>query len=466
MTAMTQPSSGRLDAANGQYPLSYTQEFFCSLDLGDDDGGFGKRFHLATALRIAGRVDIPALQGALDDVVARHESLRTVVIRTAEPAYQQVYPPCQVPLEVRDLPASDQPRNVVAEELILEAERGSISPRQVPVLRATLSRFDDNDSVLMLLTHHSATDAWSVSVIARDLAACYDARVSHRPVDLPPVRQYREFAQWQKSGAGAISAQVHEYWQDKLRGARAAVLPNDRPRPMAYTRPFCAYNYFVDTAAMAPAVSLSHRARSSMFMVLMAAFYVFVHEVTGRADSAIRALTFGRNEPQFHNTLGPFINFVPFRTDISACVSFRDIVASTKDTCIDAYANEVPIIVVEHDVPDFNALHAEPGNSQLIVGMWQQPAGAESALPIADGAHVIYRRDLSSYETSDIPNGMVWNMAVGPAGDLAGNITYNVDEWDEQKVAGWTARYHQILSGLASQPDQPWRELVSKAWPG
>jgi hypothetical protein len=460
---MTEQSSSQPDAANGQYPLSYTQEFFCSLDEGDDHGGFGKRFHLATALRIAGRVDIPTLQGALDDVVERHESLRTVVIRDAKPAYQQVYPPCQVPLEVRDIPASDQPRGMVAEELILEAERGTISPRQVPVLRATLSRFDDNDSVLMLLTHHSATDAWSVGVIARDLAAFYDARASDRAVDLPPVKQYREFAQWQKSGAGAIPDEVHRYWQVKLDGAHAAVLPGDRPQPAAYTRPFSAYNYFVDTAEMAPAVTFAQQARSSMFMVMMAAFYVFVHELTGRADSAIRALTFGRNEPQFHDTLGPFINFVPFRSDISACASFRDIVASTKDTCIDAYANEVPIIVIEHDVPDFNALHAVPGNSQLIVGMWQQQAGAESAVPIADGAHVIYKRELRSYETSDIPNGMVWNMAVGPAGDLAGNITYNVDEWDEQTVTGWTARYHQILSRLVSEPDRPWREFVGVA---
>lgn len=457
---MTQRSSGKPEA-NGQYPLSYTQDFFRSLDEGEDQGGFGKRFHLATALRVTGRVDIPTLQGALDDVVARHESLRTVVTRDAEPAYQQVYPPCQVLLEVRDLPASDQPRDQIAEELILEAERGSIDPRQVPVLRATLSRFDDNDSVLMLLTHHSATDAWSVSLIARDLAAFYDARANHHPVDLPPVSQYREFAQWQKSGAGAIPAEVRKYWQDKLHGAYAAALPNDRPRPPAYTRPFSALNYFVDPAEMAPAVNFAQQTRSSMFMVLMAAFYVFVHELTGRTDSAIRGLTFGRNEPRFHDTLGPFINFVPFRTDIAAYVSFRDIVASTKDTCIDAYANEVPIMVIEQELPDFNALHAEPGNSQLIVGMWQQQAGAESAVPIADGAYVIYQRDLLSYETSDIPSGMVWNMAVGQAGGLTGNITYNVDEWDKQTVVGWTTRYRRILAELASQPDRPWRELVS-----
>jgi hypothetical protein len=459
---MTQQASSQPGAANGQYPLSYTQEWFCSLDEGDDNGAFGKRFHLVTGLRITGRVDIPALQGALDDVVERHELLRTVVIRDADPPYQQVYPPCQVPLEVRDLPASDQPRDLIAEEMIIEAERSSISPRQVPVMRATLSRFDDNDSVLVLLTHHSATDAWSVNVVTRDLAAFYDARTHHHPVDLPPVTQYREFAQWQKSGSAAVPDEVRTYWQDKLRGARALVIPNDRPRPAVYSRPMSGYNYVVGPGEIAPVVTFTHQMRCSMFMVMLAAFEVFAHEVTGRADPAFRALTFGRNEPAFHNTLGLFLNMVPFRTDISQCASFREIVASTKDTCIDAYSNEVPIAVIEQEVPDFMALAAEPGNSEIIVGMWQQQPEAENVLPIADGALTIYKRKLPSHETSDHPRGMVWNMAAGEAG-LAGNVNYNLDEFDEQKVTGWTARYHQILSRLVSQPDQPWRELISSS---
>ncbi len=461
---MTHQSSSQPDTTNGRYPLSYTQEWFCSLDEGDDNGAFGKRFHLVTGLRIAGRVDIPTLQGALDDVVARHELLRTVVMRDAQPPYQQVYPPCRVPLEVRDLPAGDKPRDLVAEELIIEAERGSsISPRQVPVMRATLCRFDDNDSVLVLLTHHSATDAWSVGVVTRDLAAFYDARANHHPVDLPPVKQYREFAQWQKSGPAAAGDDVRKYWQEKLHGAHALTLPGDRPRPAVYTRPMSAYNYIIDAGEMAPAVKFAHQTRSSMFMVLLAAFGVFVHEVTGRSDPAIRALTFGRNEQQFHNTLGLFLNMVPFRTDLSQCASFREIVASTRDTCIDAYANEVPISVIEQDVPGFMALAAEPGNSEVIVGMWQQQPETESVLPIADGALTIYKRSLPSYETSDHPRGMVWNMAAGQTGNLAGNVIYNIDEFDEQKVNGWIAQYHQILARLASHPDQPWREVVRAA---
>src|SRR5579863_850457 len=182
---MAQQSPSQPDAAMGRYPLSFTQQYFLSLDEGDLKGAFGNRFTIVSALRIAGHVDIPTLQGALDDVVARHELLRTVVVRDAQPPYQQVCPPCQVPLEVRDWPATGRPRDVIAEELIIEAEKGTMTPRQVPVIRAVFTRFDDRDSVLVVVVHHSASDAWSQNVILHDLAAFYDARANQRVADLP-----------------------------------------------------------------------------------------------------------------------------------------------------------------------------------------------------------------------------------------------------------------------------------------
>jgi hypothetical protein len=103
MAAMTE-SSLALDQESKRYPLSFTQEWFVTLDQGDDGGTFGRRFILVSAIRITGPVDLAVLQGALDDVVARHELLRTLVIRDADPPYQIMRPPCPVPLEVRDLP--------------------------------------------------------------------------------------------------------------------------------------------------------------------------------------------------------------------------------------------------------------------------------------------------------------------------------------------------------------------------
>jgi condensation enzyme len=458
---MTQHSPSQPDATTGRYPLSFTQQYFHSLDEGDDNGAFGNRFTIVSGLRIAGHVDIPALQGALDDVVQRHELLRTVVVRDAQPPYQQVYPPCRVPLEIRDCPATERPRDLMAEELIIEAEKGTMTPRQVPVIRAIFTTFDDRDSVLVLVVHHSASDAWSQTVILRDLAAFYDARASPHPVNLPPVKQYRDYAEWQKAGA-ADTSDARQYWREKLDGARVLALPNDRPRPEVYSRPFSGYNYVVSAGEIAAAPRFAQATRSSMFMVLMAAFSVFSYELTGRADPAIRSFTTGRNEPAFQNTMGLFLNLVPFRTDISRCASFREIVASTRDTCIDAYAHEIPITVIEQDLPEFNAPHDDPKNSQFILGMYQAQSG-DAVLPIANGAYPIDKRTLPSSETSDIPSGMVWNMAITSSGVLAGNVVYNLDEFDERKVTGWVSDYNRILAGLVSEPDREWRQLADIA---
>lgn len=454
---MTEQLPRQPAARPARYPLSFTQHYFHTLDEGDLNGAFGNRFTIVSALRITGHVDIPTLQGAFDDVVARHELLRTVVVRDEDPPYQQVYPPCRVPLAVQDAPAGDRPRDLIAEDLLIEAEKQTMTPREVPVIRAALTRFDDRDSVLTVVVHHSASDAWSQNVVLRDLAACYSARAGQHPVDLPPVKQYREYAEWQRAGA-AETSDARRYWREKLRGGHVLAVPNDRPRPEVYSRPFSAHNYQVDASEMAATARFAVQTRSSMFMVMMAAFSVFAYELTGHADLGIRAFTTGRNEPAFQNTMGLFLNLVPFRTDISGCASFRDIVARTRDTCIDAYAHEVPITVIEEDLPGFNAPHDDPRNSQIILGMYQtQPGG--TGLTIGDRADLIFKHAPSS-ETSDIPSGMVWNMSFGRSGQLSGDVVYNLDEFDERKVTGWVSDFHRILRRLVSEPDREWRRLA------
>ena len=147
---MTKPSLPQ-DQKPARYPLSFTQEWFLTLDQGDDGGPFGRRYLLVSPVRITGLVDLAVLRGALDDVVARHELLRTLVVRDADPPYQLVCPPCPVPLEVRDLPpVTGTSRDMVIQELIVEAQAGTISAREVPLLHARLCRFDDRDSALLL----------------------------------------------------------------------------------------------------------------------------------------------------------------------------------------------------------------------------------------------------------------------------------------------------------------------------
>jgi condensation enzyme len=458
MVAVTE-SSPAADQRTQHYPLSFTQEWFLTLDQGEDGGTFGSRFTMVRPIQITGPVDIGVLQGALDDVVARHELLRTVVVRDADPPYQQVLPPCQVPLGVRDLPpVTGKSREKVLQELIYET--GSISAREVPLLRAQLCKFDDRDSVLFLTVHHSACDAWSSHVIMRDLGAFYAARATGTPAELPPVRQYREYAEWQRANATSTAEDGSPaYWQDKLRGAREFTIPNDHGHPDSYSRPYSQHAHGIEADVMAKASALAVASRTTVFPVLLSAFYVLAHEITGATDLTIRAFTAGRDVEQFHNTMGLFLNCVPFRTDIGDCMSFRDIVAHAKETFIDAIAHELPVNVIEQTFPDFIKSRDDLRTSQFIISIEVSQLGEDLIFPIAEGAREIVVPWPEEEGHRDIPSGTVWFVDLPPSDALSGFVMFNLDEFDEVTVAGWAADLRRILASAVRDPDQDWKTL-------
>jgi condensation enzyme len=458
-------SSLALDQESTRYPLSFTQEWFITLDQGDDGGTFGPRFMMVSALRVTGHVDLEVLQGSLDDVVARHELLRTLVVRDADPPYQMVLPPCRVPLEVRDLPpVTGKSRDVVVQELILQAEAGSISARQVPLIKALLCTFDDRDSVLLLTVHHSVSDGWSIQVIYRDLGAFYTARRTGIAAVLPQMRQYREYAAWQRASAASTAEDgAPRYWQHKLDGAREFTIPNDHGHPDSYSRPYSMHVHQIEPEVMNAAAALATATRSTLFTVMLSAFYILAHQLTGTTDLAIRAFTAGRDELQFQNTMGLFLNCVPFRTDIAGCASFRDIVAATRETFIDAMAHELPVNVIEQTFPDFTKSREDLRTSQFIIANQQGQLGANLTFPIADGARGVIDQTLQGSEVHDIPSGTVWNLSARQSGELNGDVLFNLDEFDESTVVGWAAGLRRILAGAVREPDRDWRLLAGPA---
>jgi hypothetical protein len=451
-------SSPVADQQEKCYPLSFTQEWFLTLDQGDDGGTFGPRFILVTPIRITGPVDLAALQGALDDVVARHELLRTVVVRDADPPCQQVYPPCPVPLEVRDLPPDPgKPRDTVIQELMYQTD--PVSTREVPLMRARLCRFDDRDSVLFLTVHHSVTDGWSVHVIMRDLGAFYAARATGTPAELPPVRQYREYAAWQRASATSTAEDgAPAYWRDKLQGAREFTIPNDHGHPDSYSRPYSLHAHDIEPGVMAKASALATASRTTMFPVLLSAFYILAYEITGATDLTIRAFTAGRDVEEFHNTMGLFLNVIPLRTSLDGCTSFRDIIARAKETFIDAIAHELPVGVIEQTFPDFVKSREDLRTSQFIISNSVGQLGSELVIPIAEGAREIAVPPLEEEGHRDIPSGVVWDLDVS-SNVLSGGVLFNLDEFDESTVAGWAADLQRILTAAVGHPDQDWKTL-------
>lgn len=449
------------EGGTDRIPLSGQQELWCA---GAESGAFGPRFIVTKALRITGPVDVAALRGALDDVVARHEVLRTVVVRDAEPPYQEVHPPAPVPLQVRDLPADGpEERDRIARELLTEVESSSLPVTELPLLRAVLGRFDERDWVLGLASHHTACDGWSLQLVTRDLAACYAARIEGRAADLPATRQYREYTRWQADAvSGAALERNLAFWRERLDGAPFFTLPTDRPVPPVHTRPYLARNFVIDAGVMAEVSGLARQTRSSRFMVMLAAFTVLAHRIGGSDDPVVNTIVHGRGRAEFHDTVGPFLNFLPLRTDLGGCESFREVLARTRTACLEAYTHEVPVQYVEEAVPSLMAPMADPRNCDFIFGFAESLQSFAGGGPAQDPfriseASVGVRKAESVSE--QIPGGAAWNMGVNSTGEVSGALQYNPEEFDDRTAAEWVAEYVRIVTNAAGDPDRAWKTL-------
>jgi hypothetical protein len=413
------------------------------------------------AARVAGPVDVAALQGALDDVVQRHEILRTIVVRDANPRYQQVYPPSPVPLRVRDLPpVPGMSRDVYAEHVILEVNHDLMDVRELPLLRARLERFDDRDSVLILITHHTASDGWSIQLLLRDLAACYAARTAGRLADLPTPRQYREFVAWEQARLTDPAASgAMDYWRRKLSGAQIFALPTDRPVPSRHSRPYTAHYFAIETGTAEGTFTLAAAMRSSTFMVLLAAFNVLTHQITGTTDPVISTFSNGRNEARVRDMVGSIMNVLPLRTDFGACATFRDVVARTRQTCLEAYSHEIPVEHIERELPELMQPLSDPGNCYFTFGMFQPAQFDDKDFQIGDSSYQVLKRVVQEPESAEIPEGFAWHMDVLPSGELTGRVLYNRDEFDERTVIDWVTSYQRILAGAVRRSDEKWKAL-------
>jgi hypothetical protein len=438
--------------------LSASQEFLCAFDRGNDLGVFGPRSLIVAGWRVHGQLDMTTLQLALDDVAARHEGLRTAIIRDKGDPHARVYPPSPAGLTVTDLSSAvggaDRERR--AHEFLNEVESGTCDPTHMPLLRAALGRFDDDDAVLALVSHHAVSDAWSIHLIMRDVAICYATRRGLPAPELPQVRQYGEYASWQQQILDDEPAVIaREYWQAKLAGGRFLTLPTDRPRKLEVPPVYSVYRFLFDRELVSATTSLAKSAHSSPFMVLYACFNLFLHRRTGVSDIVAPILTSGRTEPEFEHTVGPFFNFMPIRTDMSDCVTFRDLLHRTRATLLEAYSHELPFREI--------AARAEPELIQRPVTdtngvttgfeVFQYPQTLEGKL-IGDLRYTgLRRRLISSSDTSEIPDGNLWDFDLEPGGDMVGLAKFNSLDFDEQTIVAMIDEYRELLRASLKFPD-------------
>ncbi|OKJ67287.1 condensation domain-containing protein [Streptomyces sp. CB02460] len=440
-----------------RYPLSAQLAMCCA---NERDGFDMSKFIAVMALRIRGPVDSSALRGALDDLVVRHESLRTVLACGCDDggeAYQSVLPPVPVPFTEQVLvPGPGESREDAAEELLVKLHAETMPRTETPLLRAVLYRFDDGDAVLTVLSSHLAVDAWSAGILRRDLAACYRARVRGGAPELPPVRSYGEYAARQQEGlAGEKARAVRDFWKAELAGGR--IFAPAAEEVGSADRGGAVYGnavFDLDEREMGAVRAVARSVRGTPWHVLVAAGVLLAARVTGVPDAALMTNTAARDDRSFYDTVGFFADVLPLRVDLSGCVTYRDVLLSARRACLDASRHPLPNRVLEQDNPDFMRPRAQPENMMFLFN-YARPVVGDDDIQFAGRVEQVTMRHEMPLDRGGF---CIWAMWDTPSGGLRGCFEYAPERLRSGTAERWTADFAALVSHLATHPDQPWRD--------
>lgn len=438
-----------------QIPLSFNQQFMCQFDRGDEEGAFGPHNHIVHGWRIRGEVDVDTMRAALTDVVARHEALRTEIVRDAEPSYQRVLPPSPVVLDTRDMSHVDQAdRDDIVDRLITEVESSTISIRELPLIRGLLARFEQGDHLLVLTVHHMAADGFSVRVISRDVVHRYAALRGFDVGELPPTRPYREYAvRQQASHASPALDPSRRYWRETLRGGRILALPTDIPKSAGLPESTSVFRFLIDTEVAEAVLKVARAHRCTPFMVLLAGFMRLVHQMSGTTDVVVPTFTPGRGDEDFQDTVGLFFNFLPIRSQLSEYRNFGELVNGIRANCLEAYSHDIAQILDE--APHLMEPVLEDDRAACVFQVFPFPLLLDGSM-IGDLAYTEVRRRVRSQPVGgDVPNGALWTLNFDPAGDIVVAVNFNRNLFHEGTISAMAADYVSILRQSVADSSAP-----------
>jgi amino acid adenylation domain-containing protein len=427
-------------------PLSFAQQRLWFLDQFLPES---YAYNVPRLFRLTGQLDVKALQNALDSLVERHEILRTVYKMTQSEPAQIVQSPRAVPLTVIDLPElPEAERKAKLDELVMDEVKVPFN------LSSDLIRVKSDESVLLLMSHHIASDGWSKGLMFRDLAAFYNAAVSNTQAVLPSLPiQYSDFAIWQKQWVKGTRLQKQAaYWKKQLEGAPELLeLPTDFPRPATQgIEGIIQYGLF-PAKLLADLKALSQREGVTLFMTLFASFQVMLARHSGQDDIVTGTPIAGRIRPEMETLIGDFVNMLAFRTDLSEGPSFRDVLQRVKKTALDAYENQ--------ELPFENLVEElEHGRDMSRAPVFQTIFILETAPPPPPALEGLHLESLDC-DTPTAKNDLILALTEDPAG-LKVKIEYRADLFRDSMGDRFLAQYRTLLESIVADPAQPITKLA------
>ena len=434
-------------------PLSYSQQaiwFFQELSPGM------KSYNFQAAIRFDGALDVPALEGALREIVRRHEIFRTVFVAVDGEPRQVVQAPWEVRLDVTDLrEVPEAARQGELDRLLRIEFQKPFHLGRLPLIRWTLYRTADDAHVLAAVEHHFVHDGWSFGVFLHELAALYAAFAEGRPSPLAPLDvQFADYAVWQRAWMrGAEAARQLEYWKGQLAGLPPVLeLPADRPRPAEMSFLGRSLRYRLPPELVRAAQAFSRRQGVTLYVTLMAAYQALLHRYTGETDFAVGGGVANRNERLAEQVIGMIVNTVALRADLSGDPTGAELIHRVRQTTFGAYANrEIPFgEVVEAVQPQRRLSHLPIYQTAFSFHDAPYPP---FQLP---GVRMDVTEALSNesakfdLQVICIPRG---SQQAGAEDEVTMLWEYATDLFDEDRVVRMEAHYRTLLRALLARPE-------------
>ncbi|EKE3929473.1 non-ribosomal peptide synthetase, partial [Pseudomonas aeruginosa] len=407
-------------------------------------------YHIPSALRLRGRLDVDALQRSFDSLVARHETLRTRFRLEGGRSYQQVQPAVSVSIE----------REPFGEEGLIERIQAIVVQpfdlERGPLLRVNLLQLAEDDHVLVLVQHHIVSDGWSMQVMVEELVQLYAGYSQGLDVVLPALPiQYADYALWQRSWmeAGEKERQL-AYWTGLLGGEQPVLeLPFDRPRPARQSHRGAQLGFELPRELVEAVRALAQREGASSFMLLLASFQALLYRYSGQADIRVGVPIANRNRVETERLIGFFVNTQVLKADLDGRMGFDELLAQARQRALEAQAHQdLPFEqLVEALQPERNASH-----NPLFQVLFNHQSEIRSVTPEVQLEDL--RLEGLAWDGQTAQFDLTLDIQEDENGIWA-SFDYATDLFDASTVERLAGHWRNLLRGIVANPRQRLGEL-------
>ncbi|MEH2041206.1 non-ribosomal peptide synthetase [Nostoc sp.] len=410
-------------------------------------------YNIPAAISISGPLNAKVLEQCLQEILQRHEALRTTFVTVNEQPVQVIHTAPAFRLSIIDLQEFSETEQQSQTQLLAAAEAQEIFDlTQAPLLRAKLLRLSTQEHVLLLTMHHIVADGWSLGVLLREVALLYDAFYRGKPALLPKLSiQYADFALWQRQWLqGEVLEKQLTYWKQQLSGSLPILeLPTDRPRLATPTFRGAKQALVLPKSLSAKIAHLSQQAGVTLFITLLTAFNILLYRYTEQEDILIGSPLANRNQAETEALIGFFINTLVLRTNLEGNPTFSELLLRVRQVVLKAYAHQ--------DVPFEKLVEMQSGRDlsytplfQVMFALQNTPmpplefADLQLSPLVVDNGTAKFDLTLDLSET---PNGIV------------GWVEYNTDLFDATTIERMVGHFQTLLEGIVNNPEQRLADL-------